>query len=143
MPIGEYRPHTWNIPGEYGGFWDATELNFQSLKQGIQEKEISRIYNSTNLDWYDAVATVQGWIDGWKNKLRYNIITFSNFITLPEQVPILKSMLVSAYRSLRHGGIIVLVGGTGDKYEHIYSEVQGLLRVEARGQLVTYESTIS
>jgi hypothetical protein len=68
-----------------------------------------------NAAWYDV-----GWTEGL---FRYNLVIFSNFLTQKDTVENWRKELLSTFWSIRHGGIAVIVGGSGEKYQPVYDIV--------------------
>ena len=57
---------------------------------------------------------------------RYLLCTFSNFLTEVDRVRQQRVRIAMAFRSVRPGGVAVIVGATGDPYPDIYAEIADL-----------------
>jgi hypothetical protein len=56
----------------------------------------------------------------WQGLNRYHLCIFSNFFTKPTRVQEVESQLRHAFRALKPGGLVVVVGGTGGDYPRVY-----------------------
>lgn len=59
---------------------------------------------------------------------RYDLVIFSNFLTKAEDLEIeeWRDALHTTFRSLRHGGVALVMGGIGNNYPPIYRKVRQL-----------------
>jgi hypothetical protein len=121
----------WRVPYHFGTFQDFAGLDFSKEKNALFESRIAAIEREFD-DADEAIPsrgfTITNYMDDeWKNALRYDLIIFSNFLTSVKQVRDLERELRSAANALRNHGIIVIVGGRGEKYEEVFSTVRGIL----------------
>ncbi|MBP2134502.1 hypothetical protein J2128_002468 [Methanomicrobium sp. W14] len=119
---GKRNEHT-RIPYHLGSFNDVYKVDFQSLKLKYQQDLIEKYMEEYGCSKGDAQKIVDEEVGGWKDAYRYNLVIFSNFITISEQVSRLDHQLDSICRALRNGGSILIVGGIGDNYIDIYKEL--------------------
>jgi ribosomal protein RSM22 (predicted rRNA methylase) len=122
------------IPYHYGTFHEYNGLNLQREKNRLRLRLIDEL-----MEDYDSAdegisrAYAQYVIDHeeteWKDRYRYNMIIFSNFLTSPSGINEIQAELISDFRSLRNGGTIVFVGGSFGKYSEIYDKLYNILRI--------------
>lgn len=121
----------WRIPYHFGSFQDFAGLDFSKAKNEFLESQIAAIEREFD-DAGEAIPSRAYIIDNymnteWKNALRYDLIIFSNFLTSAKQARDLHDELRSAANALRNNGIIIIVGGRGEKYAEVYSTVRSIV----------------
>jgi hypothetical protein len=63
----------------------------------------------------------------WANELhRYQLIFFSNFLTEVGLVERFRQQIQLAFREQKPGGVVAVLGGIGDPYPGIYSEIEAI-----------------
>jgi hypothetical protein len=121
----------WKVPYHFGSFRDFRGLDLRKVKTDDFEsriRDIERYY-----DYADESPPERRYIieevlaSEWKNRFRYDLIIFSNFLTKNDQVMQLANELRSAGLALRNRGVIVVVGGRGGKYQNIYPTISNIL----------------
>lgn len=111
--------------GPYFATFDQFEgLDFAKLRANERqtiERGVDYYDNETESweTWSDSEAGV-GWTEGL---FRYHLVIFSNFLTQKDRVENWEKELLSTFWSIRHGGIAVVMGGSGEKYQSIYDIV--------------------
>ena len=116
---------------------DFAGLNFQRRRTEERDAAI-RGLESDNF-------TVEWTIDhlgSWKDRWRYNFGIFSYFLTQESDVVRLRAKLVELFRSMRAGGVVVLLGGTTTKYKRIYKAVESIAKSELMRQVHTVPTRI-
>jgi len=113
-------------------FIDFSKLNFAQLRENkrweIRQGEDYYDYQTKSWEtWYEDVGNL-GWTEGL---YRYNLVIFSNFLTKKDEVEKWREVLLSTFSTVRHGGIVLVAGGSGEKYQPIYNIVSGVAKETA------------
>ena len=69
---------------------------------------------------------------------RYRLVTFSNFLTTPGMVNSVRPNLVEVLHDANPGSVVLVLGGTGDRYQKIHERVD--LMADPAGFELTIES---
>lgn len=130
--INKEQQHFWNVPYHHGSFRNVEGLILQKEKLGIRQRLIKDIVDT--YDFYnedisigEANYIVDNVETSWKDKYRYNIVTFANFLTKIEKVTDLSNEIRSAAQSLRNGGLLIIVGANNKYYNDIYTKIDEVL----------------
>jgi hypothetical protein len=97
----------------------------------IEEDETSEAHAR----WW--VQENEGWLQGAHT---FRLCVFSNFLTEPDFVDAQSERLAFAFDAVTPGGVVVVMGGVGDRYPAIYAKVEslatkvGLRRLDVREQ---------
>lgn len=90
--------------------------------------------------WYRRQNEVEGYWDGETEQyeeiycpgsayadaerlFRFRLVVLSNFLTLESDVERFESELRSLFEDLRPGGVVIVLGATGDSYQKIYEQL--------------------
>jgi len=129
--------------GIYSATFDRFDgLDFAELR--ANERWASRQVK----DYYDyETGTWETWYEdgdaGWTEGLfRYNLVIFSNFLTRKDTVENWRKELLSTCWSIRHGGLAVIVGGSGDKYQPVYDIVNEVAEKSALQRVTSVSEKI-
>jgi hypothetical protein len=110
-------------------FSDFRNLNFAHLREEkrweIRRGEDYYDYETDSWEtWYEDVGNL-GWTEGL---YRYNLVIFSNFLTRKDDVEKWREVLLSTFSTVRHGRIVLVAGGSGEKYQSIYEIVSEIAK---------------
>jgi hypothetical protein len=80
-------------------------------------------------DLYETAGVATGEYVRYTRKHRYDVITFSNFLTTRAQVIQFKQELQTCARFLRHRGILLVIGAkdSSSKYKQVYQAVSDVV----------------
>ena len=90
---------------------DKERYIYQIAEEDDTTKELVRLWVHEYEPW---------WNENW----HYNFVIFSNFLTQLHQITELTNEIGAVFRSLRPGGIVVVVGGTGKQYPDLYAGIE-------------------
>jgi hypothetical protein len=122
----EHFMHRFSEEGDRNGpffttFREFDNLDFSKLRENKRE-EVRKGENYFDGEtgewetWYELENNL-GWTEGL---YRYNLVIFSNFLTVKRQVNKWRKELLSTFKTLRHGGVVVIVGSNAEKYKPVY-----------------------
>jgi hypothetical protein len=116
----------WQVPYGSGSYSEFSRLDFQELKMDYRLKLIEEMLDDPTSDGSPLMAQfiVDHLQTDWKNEFRFNVVTFSNFLTQPPQVNNLLNEIRSTAFALRNRGSIVVMGGRGAPYPEVYQTVR-------------------
>jgi hypothetical protein len=120
--------HAFSELAERRGPFHATFLDFRGLDlPGEQEERLERETSQAADELDTSVEFARWWLHEnerwWWNMFRYNLCIFSNFLTQASMVDQLRDEVTAVFRSIRPGGVVLVVGGTGDPYPELYKMV--------------------
>jgi|SRR5260221_3052816 len=103
-------------------FRDFDRLNFAELRAKERWARIER-----EMDEQDTSEKYAKWFVSQMfptdHLYHYNLVILSNFLTEKSKVEGWREELLSTFLTVRHGGIAVVVGGSGEKYQPVYAIV--------------------
>ena len=111
---GPYHPMLWDfssIDVVTKHRLDKERYIYQFSEEDDITEELARLWVHENEPW---------WNENW----HYNFVIFSNFLTQLHQITELTNEIEAVFRSLRHGGIVIVVGGTGNQYPDLYTGIE-------------------
>lgn len=120
--------HVFSELARRNGPFSATFLDFRGLmlpreRQMRVEQQTRQIADELDTSEEFARWWMQENETWWHDVFRYNLCIFSNFLTQASTVGELRNELGAVFRSLRLGGVVLVVGGTGGHYPEIYEMV--------------------
>jgi hypothetical protein len=103
-------------PGPFHStFQNFNGLYFQEIeKQGRMLRSADQRRESLE----EELPNYSGW--WWNSIPNYNLVIFSNYLTTEEQVNKQKEEIKSVFKTLRNGGVVVILGATNASYQKIY-----------------------
>ncbi|MBS1780112.1 MAG: hypothetical protein JST70_12345 [Bacteroidetes bacterium] len=122
----------WEVPYHHGTFRDFESLDFKKLNYNKALWQKERVYEAFGANPNYIILetskeiTVHGrnfisgqLLDKKKNGHRYDVISFSYFLTLLEQTKQFKKQIKGCAFALRNNGIIINIGSNNDDYFQI------------------------
>jgi ribosomal protein RSM22 (predicted rRNA methylase) len=111
-------------------------VNFEFLRAARLEKIIASLENG------DVAGESLFDLLDWQDESRFNFGIFSYFLTEEEVVKTTASALQSLFRSMRAGGIVVIIGAVAGKYRKIYKGVARIAKHELMQRIMAKHSRI-
>ncbi len=102
-------------------------LSFGKLRSDKRRALISREADEQDTSEEYAKEYVD-FMHSFDHLYRHHLIIFSNFLTKGDVVANWQKELRSTFGTLCHGGIVVVVGGSGEKYDPIYQAVRDIAK---------------
>jgi hypothetical protein len=103
-----------------GGFSNFTGLDLKSIREQHQRQNEIESWWDPETGAYEEIYDPVGASESASRLLRYRLVVMSNFLTLPSDVDRWSEDLGSLFRDLNPGALVVVLGGSGDKYQGIY-----------------------
>ena len=112
-------------------------LDFKSVQPSRERKELNNslrnvcdVYYDDCLDRWESEPrfTARGANYVANHHHRYRLFTFSNFFTMSSTVDCFRTNLVDILKDAHPGSVLMVIGGNGGEYPHIYSDLAKLAR---------------
>jgi hypothetical protein len=107
-------------------FSDFAGLDLKEIRAWHERQNETVVWWNPETGEYEEIFDPSGAAEEANRLHRYRMVVFSNFLTLESEVDLLQTELLALFRDLRPGGVVILLGGTGDSYQRIYEGVAGL-----------------
>jgi hypothetical protein len=131
--------------GRMSGPFRAEWRHFSAFDPAARRESRLRARVATIMEEDDTSESLARWwvheYEGWlQGAHTYRLCFFSNFLTNPESVDGQSERLARAFDAVTPGGVVVVMGGVGDRYPKIYAKVEslaaeaGLRRLDVREQ---------
>jgi SAM-dependent methyltransferase len=121
------------MPGPFGTtFTDLAAFDPAAIRREQIKWRIRQISDEDDLDDKEAARWVHNNENYWQDQYRYSLCIFSNFLTQVDTVDRYSDELLSIFRALRPGGVVVLMGAVNAQYPQIYHR---LAEIAAEGRV--------
>ncbi len=115
------------------GPFGPIEMDFTNL-QLASKRAWYRSQNEYEQYWDDETGQYEEFYDPVtaaaqaERLYRFRLVVFSNFLTLEADVRHFESELRDLFEDLKAGGVVLILGATGDSYQKIYEQISSLAR---------------
>ena len=105
---------------------DFSSLYLPARRDWHRRQNEVETYWDEETQQYEEIYTPD-WADAEAERLfRYRLIVLSNFLTLEADVERFRESLSLLFGDLKAGGVVLMLGGTGDAYQKIYERVAAI-----------------
>lgn len=118
---------------------DFTGLDFHAERESYRRNYSSETYWDTETEAYEEYYDPSTAAEEASGLFRYRLVIFSNFLTLGETVSHFEQELRRLLIDLGAGAVVIVLGGTGDEYQEVYSKLTNLA-TEARMKKAQWDS---
>ncbi len=98
---------------------DISNLNIENLRWDYDDETLNK-YRSEYIEKENIESIFEIPKGKIEVKFRYNISIISNFLTNPSVLTIFEKELLSTIKSIRFGGVVIMIGGADDNYENLF-----------------------
>lgn len=106
-------------------FQDFSGLDLRALRDWHARQNETETWWDFETGEYEEIRNFSA-VDEANGLFRYRLVVMSNFLTLNSSVDTYRQELQMLFRDLRPGAIAIVLGATGDAYQHIYGQVADL-----------------
>ena len=109
-------------------FTDFAGLDLPGIRAWHQRQHESERYWDEDTQQYEEIYDPVTANADAERLYRYRLVIFSNFLTLESEVERYASELRMLFEDLKAGGVVVVLGATGDSYQRVYDSLAALAR---------------
>ena len=107
---------------------DFTRLDLASRRVWHQRQhEIERYWDQETGQYEEIYEPVTAAADA-ERLFRYRLVVLSNFLTLESEVERFETELRALFEDLKAGGVVLVLGATGDSYQKLYDRLSSVAR---------------
>lgn len=102
---------------------DFTDLRLPSKRAWYRRQNEVEEYWDGETGQYEEIYSPGSAYGDAERLFRFRLVVLSNFLTLESEVEKFEPELRSLFQDLRAGGVVVVLGATGDSYQKIYQQL--------------------
>ncbi len=115
--------------GPFGAlFSDFSELDLQGVRAAYQRQNESEEFWDPETNQYEEIYDPVSAAADADRLFGFRFVLFSNFLTLDGEVEAFRAELDALFRDMRPGGVVIVLGATGDRYQVVYTKLSQLAR---------------
>lgn len=109
-------------------FNDFVGLDLQAARAAYQRQNESEEFWDPETNQYEDIYDPVSAAAEADCLFGFRFVLFSNFLTLDGEVDVFRAELDALFRDMRPGGVVIVLGATGDPYQVVYTQLGQLAR---------------